>query len=135
MNLYEWKEDYSVDIKSIDHDHQGIFKIINDLFNAISHGKAKDTLAEFLAHLADYTKTHFKREEMYFLATNYPETLEHKLQHEFFIDKIDSLKKQFESGDKQISVELMQFLSEWLINHILISDKKYMNHLKKFKVE
>ena len=47
MNLYEWKDDYSVDIKSIDQDHQGILRIINDLFTAISHGKAKDTLASF----------------------------------------------------------------------------------------
>lgn len=134
MNLYEWNENYSVDIRTIDDDHQGLFRLINQLFDAMSHGMAKEILQETLGHLIDYTKTHFKREEMYFLTTNYPETVEHKLQHELFIEKIDTLKKQFDEGDKQISVELIKYLSDWLINHILISDRRYMNHLKKFKI-
>ena len=131
MSLYPWKENYSVEIESIDNDHKHLFEIINQLFDAISHGNARENLSEFIFQLLDYTKNHFKREENYFAMTNYPETLEHKLQHEFFIDKIETLKKQFDSGDQQISVRLMTFLSDWLINHILVSDKKYMAHLKK----
>ncbi len=131
MELYEWKESYSVEIKSIDDDHKGIFRIINKLFDSISHGKANDILDETLHQLIDYTKTHFKREELYFTTTNYPETLEHKLQHEMFVDKISSLKKDFENGNKEKSLELIRYLSDWLINHILISDKRYMQHLKK----
>jgi len=134
MNLYEWKDSYSVDIKTIDDDHQGMFRLVNQLFDAMSQGKAKEILSETLGHLVDYTKTHFRREEMYFLTTNYPETVEHKLQHELFVEKIDTLRKQFDDGDKQISVDLIKYLSDWLINHILISDKRYMNHLKKFKI-
>lgn len=134
MKLYEWKDIYSVEIKSIDEDHQGLFRLINQLFEAMSHGKAEDLLSDILVQLIDYTKTHFKREEMYFATTNYPETLEHKLQHELFIEKIEILKAQFEKGDKQISVELIKYLSDWLINHILISDKRYMSHLKKYRL-
>jgi len=134
MNLYEWKDTYSVDIKNIDEDHQGLFKLINQLFEAMSHGKAKDLLSEILLQLIDYTKKHFRREEMYFSSTNYPEYQEHKLQHELFVKKIVDLKKQFENGEQKISVELIKFLSDWLINHILISDKKYMTHLKKYGV-
>lgn len=132
MNLYEWKADYSVDIKSIDDDHRGLFGIINQLFEAMSHGRAKDILSEILSQLIDYTKTHFRREEMYFATTNYPEMQEHKLQHELFIEKIDGLKREFDKGDEKISVELIKYLSDWLINHILISDKKYKSHLKKY---
>jgi hemerythrin len=132
MNLFDWKDSYRVEIKSIDEDHQGLFKLINQLFNAMSHGKAKDVLSETLTQLIDYTKTHFRREEMYFSTTNYPDFQEHKLQHEEFIEKVINLKKQFDNGEQQISVELIKFLSDWLINHILISDKKYMAHLKKY---
>lgn len=134
MNIFEWKEIYSVDIKSIDNEHQRLFQLINQLFGAMSHGKAKDILSEILAQLIDYTKTHFRREEMYFSSTNYPEYQEHKQQHELFIAKIGNLKKQFESGEQLISVELIKFLSDWLINHIQVSDKRYMVHLKKYGV-
>lgn len=122
---------YSVDIRSIDDDHKGLFKLINHLFDAMSHGKANEVLWEILDHLLDYTKTHFRREEMYFATTNYSEIIEHKLQHEIFVEKLMSLRAQFEKGDKTISVELIKYLSDWLINHILISDKRYMTHLKK----
>ena len=134
MNLFEWKDNYSVDIKSIDDDHQGLFKLINQLFEAMSHGKAKDILSETLSKLIDYTKTHFRREEMYFSTTNYPDYQEHKLQHELFVEKIVNLKIQFDNGDQQISVELIKFLSEWLVNHIIISDKRYMVYLKKYGI-
>jgi hemerythrin len=130
MSLYDWKDSYSVEIESIDDDHKGLFRIINQLFDAISHGKSKENLSEFLVQLLDYTKTHFKREEMYFSTTNYPDFFEHRLQHEFFIEKIEDLKKQFDRGDQQISVKLISFLSDWLTNHILVSDKRYMIHLK-----
>lgn len=132
MNLYDWKDSYSVEINSIDDDHKGLFRIINQLFDAMSHGKARSLLDETLHQLIDYTKTHFRREEIYFATTNYPETLEHKLQHEMFIERIVALKKDFENGDKEISIELIKYLSDWLINHILISDKRYMAHLKKY---
>ena len=130
MNLFEWKDSYSVDILSIDNDHQGLLKIINQLFEAMSHGKASDLISEYIIQLLNYTKTHFEREEYYFSTTNYPDTFEHKLQHQFFIEKIQEFKTQLENGDKKISIELIKFLSDWLINHIIISDKKYMVHLK-----
>ena len=132
MALYDWKESYSVEIKSIDDDHKGMFNIFNQLFDAISHGKARSILSGIIVQLIDYTKTHFRREEMYFTTTSYSETLEHKLQHEMFIEKILALKKGFENGDKEISVELIKYLSDWFINHILISDRKYISHLKKY---
>ncbi|RPH34399.1 MAG: hemerythrin [Bacteroidales bacterium] len=132
MNLFDWNENYSVNIKSIDEDHQGMFRIINQLYDAISHGKTKGILTEIIAQLVDYTKTHFRREELFFSTTNYPDSVDHKIQHELFIEKIETLKNQFEAEGKQISVELIKFLSDWLINHILISDKKYMVHLKKY---
>ena len=134
MNLYEWNEKYSVDIKSIDIDHQTLLDLINQLFEAMRHGKAKDILSEILTKLIAYTKTHFKREEMLFSSTGYPNYQEHKIQHDQFIEKINTLKKQFDAGNQQISVELIKFLTDWLINHILISDKKYVSHLKKFGV-
>lgn len=132
MNLYEWNDSYSVEIKSIDDDHKELFRIINNLFDAISHGKSIDILSELLLHLLDYTKKHFKREEMFFSTTNYSETLEHKIQHEYFIERIEDLKKRFDDGDVHVSIELIKFLSDWLISHILISDKRYMTHLKSY---
>jgi hemerythrin len=134
MSLYEWKDNYSVEIASIDEDHKGLLSLINMLFDAMSHGMAKEILSETLSKLIAYTKIHFKREEIYLSTTNYPYLQEHKMQHEFFIEKINDLKKEFDNGSQQISVDLIKFLTDWLINHILVSDKKFMSHLKKYGI-
>lgn len=134
MNLYEWTEKYSVGIKSLDHDHQQLFDLVNHLFEAMSHGKAKEILSETLNKLISYTRTHFIREEIFFKSTNYPDSKEHKKQHDLFVDKVTEFKKQFDEGNQKISIDLIKFLSDWLVNHILVSDKKYTEHLKKFGV-
>lgn len=132
MALFEWKDSFSVGIESIDNDHKGLINIINDLFDAISHGMAKEHISSVLAKLIDYTKTHFKREEAYFEKTNYPLIEEHKQQHDLFINKINNLQTDFEKGNQTISVELLKFLTDWLVNHILSSDRKYKEHFKKY---
>ena len=91
MALFEWKDSFSVGIGSIDEDHKGLINIINELFDAVSHGVAKEHISSDLAKLVDYTKTHFKREEIFFEKTNYPLLEEHKLQHDVFIKKINNL--------------------------------------------
>jgi len=132
MALFEWKDSFSVGIDSIDEDHRGLINIINELFDAISHGMAKERIFSDLAKLIDYTKTHFKREETFFEKTNYPLLEEHKQQHDAFIKKINDLQNDFEKGNQTISVELLKFLTDWLVNHILSSDRKYKEHFKKY---
>lgn len=134
MKLYEWKEIYNIGIDSIDADHQIMLNLINKLFDAMSHGKAREILAEIFSELIKYIKLHFQREETFFEDTNFPEHLEHKLQHDYFIEKINDFKAQFDEGNQNITVELITFLTEWLINHIFILDRKYLNHFKKHGV-
>jgi len=134
MSLYEWNDTYILGIESIDEDHKGLLNLINQLFEAMSHGKAKEVLSEIFSKLLVYTKIHFKREEDYFAATNYPAYQDHIMQHELFISKINEMIKQFESGSNKLSVDLITFLTDWLINHILISDKKFVSHLKKYNI-
>jgi len=134
MALFEWKDSFSVGIGSIDEDHKGLINIINELFDAVSHGVAKEHISSDLAKLVDYTKTHFKREEIFFEKTNYPLLEEHKLQHDVFIKKINNLQKDFEKGNQTISVELLKFLTDWLVNHILSSDRKYKEHFQRYRL-
>lgn len=135
MELFPWNNEYSLKIESIDKDHKHLLDLINKLFDAMSKGKAKEVLNEIMNSLIDYTKTHFQREEFYFRSTNYPDFEAHKLQHELFVKKVNELKNLFEKGDSKVSTDLIRFLSEWLINHIKVSDKAYASHLIKYHVK
>ncbi len=50
-------------------------------------------------------------------------------QHRKLIADVSSFKQQFETGDASISVELMIFIRDWLMNHIMKVDKALAREL------
>lgn len=131
MELVKWTQEYSVGIKEIDNQHQGLIIIINELFNLMTVGKAKDNLIEIFDHLTDYSKKHFFAEELMMVKYAYNDYQQHKNEHAKFIEKLNGLKSDFANGKVTISLEVLSFLKDWLINHIQISDKKYAPHISK----
>ena len=56
--------------------------------------------------------------------TNYPQFAQHKNEHRDFISKVaDAKNRALSTGN--FSLELMYFLRDWLVEHILVSDKHY----------
>jgi hemerythrin len=125
MALFYWKDEYSVSIEEIDRQHKTLVEMINELHSSMLSGKGKDVLGPIFKGLVEYTTTHFKTEEDLMSRHLYPELTEHKEKHTFFINKINDYATQFESGNLLISIELMNFLKDWLISHIAGMDKKY----------
>lgn len=42
-----------------------------------------------------------------------------------FMEKVADIKKRFEEGSLVLSVEITNFVKEWIVNHVMDSDKKY----------
>ena len=125
MALITWNDTLSVKVAEIDRQHQKLISMINELNDAMRQGKGKDVLGEIIKSLVDYTVTHFKTEETYFDKFGYPEKDSHKKEHTDFVKKTSDFKEGFEKGKLGLSIELMNFLSNWLQNHIKGTDKKY----------
>lgn len=130
MELIKWTNEYSVGITEIDNQHKGLVIIINELFELMSKGKAKSKMNEIFDHLTDYTKKHFLAEETMLIKFAYKDYDNHKEQHAKFIDQLNNLKKDLNNKDVTISLKTLNFLKDWLLNHILISDKAYSSHIK-----
>jgi hemerythrin len=122
---FEWKDSYSVKVGQIDRQHQKFFAMLNELNDAMRQGKSKDVLDGILAGLAGYTVTHFKTEEKYFDQFNYPKAVEHKKIHDDFVKKVTAVTEQVKANKTGVSIELMNFLTDWLIKHINGVDQKY----------
>ena len=125
MALMEWSEKLSVGINSIDTQHKQLVALINNLFEALSHGKGDQALAPILNELIVYTKTHFAYEERLFAQYAYPEAAQHKAEHDKLAARVVDIQKQMQEGKVGLSVGTMTFLKEWLSNHIVGTDKKY----------
>ena len=125
MALINWNDSFSVNVAKIDQQHQKLVSMINELNDAMKQGKGKDVLGKIINGLISYTANHFKTEEMYFEQFGYSETDSHKKEHSVFVQKVSEFKDGFEKGKLSLSIEVMNFLSDWLQNHIKGTDKKY----------
>jgi hemerythrin len=125
MALFEWDSSYSVSVAEIDKQHQKLVAMINDLNDAMKQGKGKDILAGIIGELFTYAGNHFANEEKYFDKFAYPAAASHKLEHNNFVKKVSEFKNSFDSGQLALTIEVINFLKDWLKNHIQGTDKKY----------
>jgi len=130
MPLMEWSNAMSVGIASIDREHQQLVAMLNELYDGVQSGKGKETLAKILDGLILYTRVHFTNEESYFEKTGYADQVQHKAEHAALIEQVHAVQLKFETEPTAtLSIEVMSFLKNWLIEHIQGSDKSYSAHL------
>lgn len=86
-----------------------------------------------IGELRDYTVTHFVDEEDFMKKINYPGLAEHIESHKYFIEMVDDFAKRYREGEIAISLKILDFLKNWLTNHILTADKDITNYLRKTK--
>jgi hemerythrin len=125
MALVTWNDSLSVNVAEIDQQHRKLIAMINELNDAMKMGKGKDVLGGIVNRMIGYTATHFKTEENYFAQFGYPDTADHKKEHAAFVKKVAGFKEGFEKKELSLTIEVIRFLSDWLRNHIMGTDKKY----------
>ncbi|MCC6347897.1 MAG: hemerythrin family protein, partial [Nitrospirales bacterium] len=103
--------------------------LVNEMHDALRQRKSKEVLGTILNELADYAVRHFTVEEDLFQKYGYPEEAVHKEAHAALVRRVVELKKDFESGRASINTDVMNFLKDWLINHILRIDKRYSSFM------
>ena len=126
MSLITWSDKYSVKNLQIDTQHKKLVSLINELHDAMRTGTAKTKLEKILNDLILYTKEHFRTEEQLMQKANYKNFPIHKNEHENLTVKVVDLQKAVKAGTANITIELMNFLRDWLVNHIEKSDKQYV---------
>ncbi len=129
MALMSWGSQFSVKIDSIDAQHKELLRMLNEMFEAMQQGKGKDVMGKILSELIAYTATHFAHEEKFFDQHGYPDSAKHKAVHKDLVAKVLAFQKEFNAGNATISTDLMKFLKDWLITHIMGSDKLYSDYL------
>ena len=124
MALITWSNMFSVGVTEIDTQHKKLIDLINQLNDAMQAGKGADVLGKVLSELINYTVYHFGYEESQMSQHHYEDTPAHKHEHKKFVDTVGDFKKKFDTGSAVISVEIMNFLRDWLTNHIMKTEKK-----------
>ena len=131
MSLVEWDKSYSVDIEKIDIQHKKLIGHINSTALALSEEKM-EKIFEVIDGLRAYVIEHFGVEEKFFKQSHYPKTAEHIARHKLFVDRIEYFNSNLKKDFKQTATEMVEYMSGWIIGHILTYDKEYVPHWKKY---
>ncbi len=130
MSLFQWNDNFSVGNSEIDGQHKKLFELADRFHSAMASGQGKQTLQQTLTDLIDYTKHHFATEERVMLSSSYPEYRQHKAEHDALTLKVVQFRDDVAANRAVISIDVLQFLREWLIIHIGQTDKKIAAYLR-----
>lgn len=125
----QWTSKLDLNVPAIDKQHRMLCGYINDLYTAMKNNRTNEELRSIVKKLRDYTASHFSDEEKHFLSTAYPGAREHQAIHKKFVDRLNEFEKNLESGTATVSMDLLTFLKDWLINHIAGTDPTYVPYI------
>lgn len=126
MSCIQWNDSYNIGVKQVDEQHTRLIGIMNTLCDALDNGKGNEIIGDIIREMSDYAGSHFRLEEGYFDTFHYEKTEEHKAQHQTFIQKVESLKKDVEAKKEGVLLDAVVFLGEWFTNHVLKFDREYV---------
>lgn len=129
MPLFQWTQEYSVNVRELDEQHKKLVKMINNLDDSMKSGNDGDMIKAILDELLDYTAYHFETEERLLVQYGYPRLENHKKEHDTLSWQVLDLRTRYESGEGVEAKEILDFLTGWLKSHILFSDKQYRTFL------
>jgi hemerythrin len=121
-----WSSDLETGVRAIDRQHEELIGMLNELDAAHAGGCPQSVLDDVLQRLGTYVIFHFGTEEalMAGLPHNEEHARQHRHEHAGFIDKLTGLRAQAVDNGRQTMEALIDYLNEWLYQHILKSDRE-----------
>ena len=123
--VLEWCPEYSVRHEQLDSEHQRFFQLVRNLYEAIRVSASRAVIGAILGELYAYSVSHMTHEEDILEECGYPELASHRAEHKQFRKKIRDYMDEFESGNTAIALSLLQFLQDWLRDHLVGADQRY----------
>jgi hemerythrin len=129
MQYLEWEEHYNIGIKEIDIQHRGLFDIISKLSTTQRYEKEGKYFYAMLNQFVEFTKIHFLTEERYMREAGYPGLSEHQQEHAVFLNDVIQRVLEYEEKGLETQQEILHFLKERYMEHILGPDRDYQQTL------
>ena len=124
--LIQWDDSFSVKVNKLDMQHKQWIDYINKLHAAMMKGQTKEVIGGILKNIVEYTNIHLGFEERMLKENNYSEFSDHKQIHDSFVEWVGGIYDKFlKDQNASVSIEVLDKMRDWLINHIMKVDKKY----------
>jgi hemerythrin-like metal-binding protein len=124
MSVIPWSNMFSVGVKEIDSQHQVLINIIDRLSDALeTQSKTVDT-AKVIEEIVQYAVYHFGSEERLLQQYSCSGAAKHIAEHQTCLKQVQQMVRQIERGQGPSPEELVIFLRDWIVSHILSCDRE-----------
>jgi len=129
MFSIKWNECLTVGVKQFDEHHKHLFELLNKIHTSFINNNRQDDAEDIVDELIAYSNYHFTAEEELLGERRYFDLSSQEREHQYFTQKVHEFKPDINSGKKIYPIELLWFLGNWLLHHIMEEDKQYSAHL------
>lgn len=121
-----WKDTYRIGIDRIDQQHMELFRMTEELVNAVKEGATVEVYQKILGFLKDYVIYHFRDEEAYQASIHYSGIEAHKKEHRQFTKTVLQYEERLMANgfDGKTMKDLAGTVTAWLIYHVVDTDQK-----------
>lgn len=125
MGLIEWRKEFETGVVEVDHEHQELVELINELHEQIGADASREKVSEFLGEVFTKISAHFALEETIMRKHDYDEYADHKADHEKLLDDLRDIMDDFDAGtDADYKKALGAAVRDWFVNHFKTKDAR-----------
>ncbi|AIF50435.1 bacteriohemerythrin [Pelosinus sp. UFO1] len=125
--MVTWEDNYAIGVEAIDEQHKELFQISNRIYDLLKNDLITDkydSIIEIIEELKNYTIYHFEAEEEYMKNIGYKKLLSQKVAHNDFLEKMEGIDlEQIDNGHNEYLLGILDFVCEWLVEHIIKEDR------------
>jgi hemerythrin len=122
MSLIDWREEFTIGLPDVDHEHRELIAMINALHESLEPDTGVERIVAALGEIHARIAAHFALEEREMRKLGYAYLAEHKNDHERLLDDILDIMDAVESPANYDPVTLGQRLSKWFTGHFRSHD-------------
>jgi hemerythrin-like metal-binding protein len=116
-------------VSRFDTEHKKLFSLLNELNDAMAEGRGRFVVVRVLRELGEYARWHFQGEESAMRRAGYADIERHVAEHCEFTKKVHEFYAEYGETANGIPIDVLYFMRDWLLKHILNTDRQYIQTL------
>lgn len=124
MSELQWRDEFSLGIEEVDHEHRDMIELIARLQRELGKGAGQHEVIAYLGEIYAHIAAHFALEEKMMREARYPAYADHKEDHETLLDDLRDIMDEVEDDGILDEVRLTNDLDRWFSDHFRTHDAK-----------
>lgn len=131
MPFIPWDERMSLGVEEIDAQHKHLLTLVNELHECCSLSSDPAIVRRVADAFTLYTRDHFATEERYMDSLGYPEYERHLKEHmDCSLKALEFFGASLDEDNPDLARDMLAYLKDWLLTHLLRTDRKLGEFLR-----